>query len=164
MSRDFTYDEESLEFQDPLSDYRPIEYETELHRSLAEETVDAIESQRPIQVDASSTVRQSIAALYAANASSLVVLSNGRVVGIFTERDVLEKVAERYSRLADMAICEVMTDNPTVVYETEPVATALAGIGVAGHRQVPVLSVDETLHSIVTACCVFEFIDQHDRE
>jgi CBS domain-containing protein len=148
-------------FEDPLSDYEPIQYESELHRALAEESAETIQSQPFVQVKSSATIRQAIEALHGSKISSLLVVDEGRVVGIFTERDVLEKVAEQYPKLAGTAVSEVMTANPTVVYETDPAAAALAAIAVGGHRHVPVLGVDNTLHGIVSPRRLFDFIEKY---
>tara|TARA_R110002049_G_scaffold4601_5_gene32617 strand:- start:858995 stop:859456 length:462 start_codon:yes stop_codon:yes gene_type:complete len=152
-----------MKFEDPLSDFEPIAYESELHRALAEESVDTIESQPYVWIEPSATIRESIRALHNAKVSSLLVVSEGAIVGIFTERDVLEKVAEQYSRLAETAVSEVMTTNPTVIYETDPAATALAAIAVEGHRHVPVLGVDDSVHGIVSPRRAFHFVQQYDR-
>ncbi|NNE01327.1 MAG: CBS domain-containing protein [Pirellulaceae bacterium] len=161
MTENTSMSGDAVEFKDPLSDYEPVAYDSELHRALAEDTVDALTSQPCIEVEPSATVGEAIDRLHAANASSLLVVSDGKVVGIFTGRDVLEKVAERYANWADTAVGEVMTANPTVVYQTDPVAIALAAIAVAGHRHVPVLAIDGTSRGILSPRRVFDFIEKH---
>ena len=153
--------EDLMEFEDPLSDYEPIQYESELHRALAEELVDQIESKPFIQVTPSTTIRQSIRALHESKVSSLLVVDEGKLVGIFTERDVLERVAEQYPKMADTAVSEVMTTNPTVIYETDPAAVALAAIAVGGHRHVPVMAVNNMIQGIVSPKRVFRFIEKY---
>ena len=151
-------------FEDPLSDYEPPEYQCELERALAEESVSAIQSRPYVHVRANAPIRQAVQALHGSHTSSLLVVDDGKVVGIFTERDVLEKVAEQFPKLASHPVREVMTSNPTVVYECDPVGTALAAIAVAGHRHVPVLRVDATLDGIVSPRRVFEFLEKHFEE
>ncbi len=148
-------------FEDPLSDFEPPEYSCEFQRVLAEESVSALASQPYVHIRASAPIRQAVQALHGSHASSLLVTDNGKVVGIFTERDVLERVAEQFSKLASRPVREVMTTEPTVVYECDPVGTALAAIAVAGHRHVPVLRVDGTLEGIVSPRCVFDFLEQY---
>ena len=152
---------DSAEFEDPLSNYEPTEYQSELHRALAEESVDSIESKPFVEVESSTPIRQAIEALHAAQVSSILVVDEGGVVGIFTERDVLEKVAEQYSQLEDAPVSEVMTTSPLVVYETDPAATAVAAIAVAGHRHVPVLGINDSVNGVVSPRRVFEFMEKH---
>ena len=144
-------------FDDPLSNYEPVEYSSALERALAEETVDAIQVRPFAQISASARVSEAIQTLHKTQVSSLLVVDEGRLVGIFTERDVLERVVEQYARLSDAMVSDVMTTNPTVIYETDPAAAAVAAIAVAGHRHVPVLRVDGTLLGVVSPRRVFEF-------
>lgn len=147
--------------EDPLSNYEPVEYECEFERALGEASVAAIQSQPFVHVRASAPIRQAVQTLHGTHSSSLLVIEGDRIVGIFTERDVLEKVAEQFPRLANRPVREVMTSNPTVVYETDPVGTVVAAIAVAGHRHVPVLKVDATLDGIVSPRRVFDFLEQY---
>lgn len=159
MTKKHLASENVVEFEDPLSNYDAIEYESDLQRTLAEETVDAIEPVPFVQVKPTASVREAIDAIHASKASSLLVVSEGKLLGIFTERDVIERVAERFSELANTKVCDVMTANPTVVYETDPIATALAAIVVAGHRHVPVLTIDGTLCGSLSPRRVFSYIE-----
>jgi CBS domain-containing protein len=159
MNELFTFD--PTEFADPLSDYEPVQYRSELQRALAEDPVDSIQHQPFVQIRPTAPIRQAVQTLHGSRVSVLLVVENDRVVGIFTERDVLEKVAERYAKLANVPVREVMTSNPTVVYESDPAAAAIAAIAVAGHRHVPVLGVDNCLKGFVSPQRVFDFIEQH---
>ncbi len=132
--------------------------------ALAEESADNIAATPVVQVAPSTTIRLAIAALHDSKVSSLLVVNEGKVVGIFTERDVLERVAEQYPQLADKPVSEVMTTDPTVVYETDPAAAALAAIALAGYRHVPVLGVNSKLKGILSPRRVFEFIEAHDQD
>ena len=93
--------------------------------------------------------------------ASLLVVDDGRVIGIFTERDVLEKVAEQYPKLASHPVSEFMTADPAVVYQTDPAAAAVASIAVAGHRHVPVLGIDDDLIGVIGPRRVFDFVQKY---
>jgi signal-transduction protein with cAMP-binding, CBS, and nucleotidyltransferase domain len=156
--------DEAADFEDPLSDYEPRVYECGLHRALAEETIGTLQSQPCIELEPTATVQAAIDALHQAKTASLLLVSEGKVVGIFTERDVLEKVAEWYRDLAETPISEVMTAVPTVVYETDPVALAVEAIAIAGHRHLPVLTIHGNPSGILSPRRVFDFIEKHFAE
>jgi CBS domain-containing protein len=79
-------------------------------------------------------------------------------VGVFTERDVLERVALRSDETKRMTVREVMTSNPVVVHETDPAGAALSAIAVAGFRHVPVLDVRNVVVGVISPRRVFEFL------
>lgn len=153
-------------FEDPLSDYEPIQYGSELERALAEETVDQMQTRPFAQVTPTTTVREAVQLLHASQVASVLVVDEaGTLIGLFTERDVLERVAERYDRVASSPVSDVMTSNPTVVYETDPAAAAIAAIAVAGHRHVPVLNMDGSVMGLISPRRAFDFIEKHqDRQ
>jgi CBS domain-containing protein len=147
---------------DPLSNYEPTEYGTELERALAEETVAAIQTKPFMKVHQSQMVYEAIEMLHGASVSSLLVVDDeDRLVGIFTERDVLERVAENFSKLTATRVSEVMTKNPSIVYETDPAAAAIAAIAIEGHRHVPVLSVDGQVMGVISPRRVCQFIERY---
>ncbi len=147
------------EFVDPLSDYEPIVYGDELQRAMAEESVLSIHSRPYAEVRPDTTVREAVEVLNDLQISSLLIVDEGRLVGIFTERDVLESVAERYLHIADSPVSEFMTSQPIVVYECDPVGAALAAIAVGGYRHVPVLSMSDQVLGIVSPKRVFDFLE-----
>ncbi len=150
-------------FEDPLSDYEPVKYASELERALAEETVDQIQTRPFARVTPTTTVREAVELLHSEQVASVLVVDEaGTLVGLFTERDVLERVAERYDRVASSPVTAVMTSNPTVVYETDPAAAAIAAIAVAGHRHVPVLGVDGSVMGLISPRRAFDFIEKHE--
>ena len=152
------------EFEDPLSDFEPAQYASELERALAEETVAKIQLKPYLQFSPDTSVNEAVRQLHESKvASALVVDDNGNLVGLFTERDVLERVAEGFERNTKQPVSEVMTSEPTVVYESDPAATAIAAIAVEGHRHVPVLDIDGKVLGLASPRRVFDFMVKHDR-
>jgi CBS domain-containing protein len=151
-------------FEDPLSDYEPPQYASELERALAEETVAEIQLKPYLQLSPDTPVTEAVKRLHESKvASALVVDDSGNLVGLFTERDVLERVAESYDRNTTHPVSEVMTTEPSVVYESDPAATAIAAIAVEGHRHVPVLDMNGKVLGLASPRRVFEFMVKHDR-
>lgn len=146
------------EFKDPLSLYEPDEYETELERVLAEEPVSAITSQPCIRIEASLPISEAVRMLQDAQVSSLLVVENDQLVGIITERDVLERVADQFTQVASDPVSSVMTSDPLVIYDNDSSATALAAIAGAGYRHVPVLNAEGKIVGIVSPRRVFTFL------
>jgi len=71
----------------------------------------------------------------------LLICEGERMVGIFTERDLLRRVLAAGKPLT-LTVAECMTPNPVAVHCTEPVGAALRRMEEGGYRHLPV--VDET--------------------
>ena len=69
-----------------------------------------------IGVDPTATVYQAIESMVENNCGSLLVMQDGDIAGIFTERDYLRKIALQGRTSQDTAVQEVMT-SPVVVCE-----------------------------------------------
>jgi len=90
---------------------------------------------------------------------SAIVCENDKVVGIFTERDFLQVVAEQ---ALEKSLREAMTVNPTTVTTNDSLLTATRLMDHGGHRRVPV--VDATTGSpvgILDVKSVSNFIVEH---
>jgi CBS domain-containing protein len=146
------------EFEDPLENYEPRKYKSALAEALAEETVAAIRSKPYAEITPDKSVYGALQALAGLKVASLLVVEEGTLVGVFTERDVLERVAARYRDVQHLPVRDVMTSDPVVVYETDPAGAALSAIAVAGYRHVPVLDLNERVVGVISPRRVFEFL------
>jgi CBS domain-containing protein len=64
---------------------------------------------------------------------------NSRLVGIFTERDVLFRIVDRGRNPATLPVGEVMTQDPETLPEQATIAHVLNMMSVGGFRHVPVV-------------------------
>lgn len=69
----------------------------------------------------------------------------GRLVGVFTEHDVVSRVAARRKDPGAVRLGDVMTPRPYTLKSDDPLAWALNRMGVEGQRHVPVLEGDGPL-------------------
>ena len=70
---------------------------------------------------------------------ALITDDDGRLVGIFTERDVLRRAAHLGEAGGDLPITELMTARPAVLYADDTVVYALHEMHVGGYRHIPVV-------------------------
>jgi CBS domain-containing protein len=146
------------EFEDPLENYEPQTYSDRLAEALAEETISAIKSKPYAEIAPDKSVYGALQALAGLKVASLLVVKEGRLVGVFTERDALERVVARIDEIRDLRVSEVMTTNPVVVYETDPAGAALHAIAVAGYRHVPVLDIQDNVVGVISPRRVIAFL------
>src|SRR5437899_11494240 len=67
-----------------------------------------------------------------------LVLENGKLIGIFTERDVLNKLTGKKATTDTTAVKDLMSANPETLHETDSVATALNKMSMGRYRHIPV--------------------------
>lgn len=70
---------------------------------------------------------------------SVLVVENGKLVGIFTERDVLDRLAGEEVDLARLPVQVVMTPKPQYLGEDDALAFAVHRMAVGHYRHIPVL-------------------------
>ncbi len=68
-----------------------------------------------------------------------MVDDKGKLLGIFTERDLLKKVAGIHVLYADMPVRSFMTYKPVTLAASDSLAFALHKMDGGGYRHVPVL-------------------------
>ncbi len=149
------------EFQDPLENYDPEIYTDPLERALAEQQVSAIQHQPYASVSPETTVAEAVARLSEMQVACLLVEEEGKLVGVFSDRDALDKVSLEFNDIKDHPVRDAMTSDPIYVYEHDSAAAALSVMAVSGYRHVPVVDIDLNLVGIVSPQRVTAFLQQY---
>jgi CBS domain-containing protein len=106
---------------------------------MEERTVgDMISRSAPLSVGPSTTVRDAARLMHEHKCGSVLVMEEGRLVGIFTERDALWRVAAAPLDPATTPVAAVMTRDPDTLPADAPVADALRLMDECGFWHVPV--------------------------
>lgn len=93
---------------------------------------------RAATVTLGASVRQAVMLLVDEPSGACVVMDGERIAGIFTERDVLKRVAARPERLDDPLVTW-MTPDPVILRDDDTVAAALNKMGSGGFRHIPLV-------------------------
>jgi CBS domain-containing protein len=101
-------------------------------------------SSRLVQVPPDVTVQEAIGRMAEANVGSVAVTEGSRLVGIFTERDVLRLASER-ARLDDVKIGDVMTTDLVTVSAEDDIVAAARVMGERRIRHLPVVQGENLL-------------------
>jgi CBS domain-containing protein len=99
-----------------------------------------IEDQKPVTAHADMTVAAAARLMKEGRVGALLVISEGRLAGIFTERDALFRVIAEGRDPAGTRIAEVMTANPRTIAPDRPFGHALHLMYEGGFRHVPVVA------------------------
>ena len=115
---------------------------------------------QPVTVPTTASVADAIHAMNERKVGSVMVLeASGAPAGIFTERDVLERIGENYAKVADKPIRDFMTPNPVVVRLDDSPAAALSAIAAGGYRHVPVLDNDDHPVGVISPHRLFRYLE-----
>jgi CBS domain-containing protein len=129
-----------------------------LAKSLKIESVSRLHPQPAHKLAPTQTVAEAVSLLREHLIGCLLVCEQERLVGIFTERDLMRRIIARGKPLT-IPLSECMTPDPAVVSPKESIAAALHRMETGGYRHLPVvdgagrpvgvLSVKQIMHYIV---------------
>ena len=114
-----------------------------------------------VQVSGGSTIGEVLAGMREARASAaLIVGESGRLEGIFTERDVLLRVADDPACLK-LPVREMMTPDPQTVSPDDTAGHALHFMREGHYRNVPVLGADGRVVGNLSQHGIIRFLTDH---
>jgi len=116
----------------------------------------SLEPSVPVCVGPTTPLRDAIRAMNEAHVGCVLVTEGPRMLGIFTERDVLKKVVGKIDLGA--AVEAVMTRDPETVGLEDGIAYALNKMHVGGYRHIPVVHKNGSPAGIVSVRDFVEFI------
>jgi CBS domain-containing protein len=122
---------------------------------LLGERLDELQMAPPEIVDASVDVDDAIRRMHDKGIDCVLVVESGRLVGIFTDRDAVLKVAG--TKAGGQPISTLMTHDPVVLRHDETIAVALNKMAVGGFRHIPIVD-DGRPTGVVSARDVFHHL------
>jgi len=106
--------------------------------------------QTVVEAAPGACVRDVIRLMAERNLGSILVTENGRLLGIFTERDALRRVMAP-GRDPDLTIlAEVMTREPDTIRARDSVDNAIRRMDEFGYRHLPVLDDDDRVIGVLS--------------
>jgi CBS domain-containing protein len=99
---------------------------------------DLVKDRRVYSIDANNTVLEAARFMMEHNIGALPVLRNGELAGIFSERDIMNRVVAVGRMPGTTKISEVMTPNPKAVSVEETVENGLFLMREFGFRHLPI--------------------------
>lgn len=125
-----------------------------LNRSVSE----LGQAKRALSCDAELSLSKAISTLKSAKAGSLVVLEGSRVVGIFTERDVLVKCALEDIPYGTAKVSEFMTPNPVCVQRFETIGNVLMKMRDGKFRHMIIVDAYGNLEKVVSQREIMDYL------
>ena len=132
-----------------------------LARSVMEDDLRELD-QEILEVTSDTPAIEAVLKMRTSRVGCALVVDNGKLVGIFTERDVLNKLAGKTAQADTTAVKELMSPNPESLRETDSVATALSKMSLGRYRHIPVLKADGS-YSVTSIKHLLKYIAKEER-
>jgi len=98
-----------------------------------------IEQQEIVSSPAKTTVSEAARLMKKTGVGAVMVVEDGKLVGVFTERDALFRVIAEGRDVQTTRLVDVMTRDPQTIHPDKPFAHALHIMYEGGFRHVPVV-------------------------
>jgi len=132
----------------------------ELQSALCNDTLGDVVKQAPLTLEAGATLTEAINRMQMGRRGYVVVLEDGKLAGIFTERDVLMRVAGQRLDLDHTAVESCMTRNPVTLPADSSVAYALNLMVVEGFRHIPIVDDAGRLVAVASMRNLMEYLSE----
>lgn len=126
---------------------------------IEQQQVRRVGHRSPVSVAPSATIAEAMQLMRRRSVGCLLVIDDGALKGIFTERDVLRRVlAKEATASSDDAITTVMTPDPVVARADEALKVLLSRMYEGGFRHLPLLDADDRVLGTISIKRVVSFL------
>ena len=125
------------------------------HDTILGDHLEALGIGSPTLVEPTMAVAAAIRLMHESGIDCLLVSDEGRLVGIFTDRDAAVKAVDK--RLGLFRVRDFMTSDPVVLRRDDTLAVAIHKMAVGGFRHIPVVDDDRPI-GILSAADVFRYL------
>lgn len=134
----------------------------ELGEVLLREVCAGLHLPEAITVAPTDTIRKAIEVMVAHRVGCVLVVDGAKVVGIFTERDVLTRIVAK-GIAQDRPVTDAMTPDPLVLHPTDPVVLLLNRMVDGGYRHIPIVGAQGQPLAVASVRAVVEWIVSYVR-
>ncbi len=132
----------------------------DLARNLKVESVSRLNSTAPHQVRPNQSVADAVEVMRKASVGCVLICDKGKLLGIFTERDLMRDVLAAGKPLT-MSIAEVMSPEPMVVHDKQTIGGAIQQMQEGGYRHLPVVDEHGKAVGILSVKRIIRYLVEH---
>lgn len=133
---------------------------TKVERSLLRDSIDALEHTEPVSVSPDTPVGDVLKLLVEKGTGCALVVNENELVGVFTERDALNRLNVNFAKLSDQQVSKFMTPNPQTLLGRNKVVFAVQRMDLGGYRHVPVVTEDGQPHGILSVRGILKYLTE----
>jgi CBS domain-containing protein len=126
---------------------------------LETETVEHCHPSQALCAQPGDSVRNVLRQMQEAKTGAAMICSNGKLAGVFTERDALRLLADDSN--LDTPVSEVMIRNPITVRKTDTVGRAISLMGGGGFRRLPIVDEQGMVQGVLKVSGLLHYLVEH---
>lgn len=104
-----------------------------------DDPITTVDLRTPITVSTDTSIGDCLQIMKDEKIGCLLVLEQDKLVGIFTERDIIRRIVGKNLSHADIDVVDYMTPDPDTLTSDAPLAFALNYMVLGGYRHVPIM-------------------------
>jgi CBS domain-containing protein len=121
----------------PLDQPQP---QDRIQSDLMERVIRDLNPPPPVTVGKNAPLSQAVAAMVENKVGTVLVVDDeGKLAGIFSERDLLQRVPNADAKAGKRPVADFMTPDPETIGADDTLALALHKMDVGGYRHLPVM-------------------------
>ncbi|MEA2627370.1 MAG: hypothetical protein QOD06_3415 [Candidatus Binatota bacterium] len=120
--------------------------------------ITALEPAAPVSLDGKESVAAAVHLMREHHIGCVLVTDEGRLAGIFTERDLLREVCGLGIDLEGTPVAELMTPDPESLPPDAAIAFALNKMSLGGFRHVPLVDAERRPVGIVSVKDIVDYV------
>ena len=125
---------------------------------------DLIKNQDTYQAEMGQSVLETVQVMVERNIGAVPVTHNGKLVGIFSERDLMSRVVAEGRDPGSICLAEVMTDDPLTISMNEELESCMALMRRHNFRHLPVCHEGHLIGMISLRDILLHDLDSKDDE
>lgn len=118
----------------------PKRREKMLSNEILRLPIKALKLQEAITISPSATVQKAVEEMQRYKIGCVLLVESSKLVGIFTERDFLYKVAGKINDLKSIMVSDFATPEPESLHSEDSIGQALNLMHVGGYRHIPIVN------------------------
>jgi len=131
-----------------------------ISKSVRDVEVVALKMDPPVVLDETASVQEVIGQMQEKRSGYALLCREGKLSGIFTERDVLTKVVG-IEGVLDKPASDLMTRDPVCLHEKDPIRNAVLHMHKGGFRNVPILDENGKIITCVRHKDIVHYLVEH---
>tara|TARA_B100000809_G_scaffold228363_1_gene241312 strand:- start:1106 stop:1624 length:519 start_codon:yes stop_codon:yes gene_type:complete len=133
-----------------LTDLHRANPSSSIEEQLLSDPISSLHPKSPLVVTPTVSVRDVVNMMVEHSIGCVLVVDNGNIQGVFTERDAILKLNTDYQSMLDRPVEDFMTANPQTLTLDAKIAFAIQRMDQGGYRHLPIVDAKDTPIGIIS--------------